>query len=45
MQNEIKNEKKVDKEFQEVSGGYYDEMGFYFTPNGSNFNLNLPLNP
>lgn len=36
MQNEIKSEKKADKEFQEVAGGSYDEIGFYFTPNGSN---------
>jgi len=35
MQNEKKIEKKADKEFQEVTGGHCDEMGFYFTPNGS----------
>lgn len=35
MQTESKNEKFVHKEFQEVPGGHYDEMNFYFTPNGS----------
>lgn len=35
MQNEIKIEKKADREFQEETGGQYDELGFYFTPNGS----------
>ena len=40
MHNEIKTEKKADREFQEVIGGSYDEMGFYFTPDGSNYKLN-----
>jgi len=35
MQNENKNDKLIQREFQEVPGGYYDEMNFYFTPNGS----------
>jgi hypothetical protein len=25
----------IDREFEEVEGGYYDNNGFYFTPNGS----------
>ncbi len=33
----MQNEKFVVREFQEVEGGRYDEMNFYFTPNGSNF--------
>ena len=32
-----KNINYVDREFQEVSGGYYDDYGFYYTPNGSKF--------
>ena len=35
MLNEIKNENFVEKEFQEVEGGHFNEMNFYFTPNGS----------
>jgi hypothetical protein len=31
MKNEL-----IDKEFNEVEGGYFDEMNFYFTPDGSN---------
>jgi len=31
-----RDEKKfIEKEFHEVEGGYYDEYGFYYTPNGS----------
>ena len=37
MQNEIKNENFVEKDFQEVDGGHFDELNFYFTPNGSIF--------
>jgi len=37
MLNELKNEKFVEREFKEVLGGHYDEMKFYFTPNGSKF--------
>ena len=44
MQNEIKSEKKADKEFQEVEGGHFDEMGFYFSPDGSNYKINLSIN-
>ena len=29
-------EKFVEKPFEEVEGGYYDEYEFYYTPNGSN---------
>jgi len=29
----------VNREFEEVEGGYY-EAGFYFTPDGSKTNLN-----
>lgn len=35
MQNETKNENFIEKEFQEMPGGHYDELNFYFTPNGS----------
>lgn len=31
----MKNEILADKEFKEVEGGFFDEMNFYFTPNGS----------
>ncbi len=38
MENEIKTGgKKADRDFEEVEGGQADEMGFYFTPNGSNY--------
>lgn len=35
-----KNQNKVNtafivREFQEVIGGWYDDYGFYYTPNGS----------
>jgi len=40
MQNEIENEKFIVRDFQEVPGGHFDEMNFYFTPNGSNDNIN-----
>ncbi len=26
----------VDRKFEQVEGGYYDEEGFYYTPDGSN---------
>lgn len=39
MQNEIKNEKFIVRDFQEVPGGHFDEMNFYFTPNGSNYKI------
>ena len=29
----------IEKEFNEVSDGYYDKYGFYYTPNGSNLKL------
>jgi hypothetical protein len=30
-------EKKfIEREFEEVEGGSYDEYGYYYTPNGSN---------
>ena len=25
----------IDREYEEVKGGYLDEDGFYYTPNGS----------
>lgn len=25
----------VERKFEEVEGGHYDEYGFYYTPNGS----------
>ncbi len=28
-------DKFVDRKFEEVDGGYYDDDGFYYTPNGS----------
>jgi hypothetical protein len=31
--------KFVDREFKEVENGYYDDYGFYYTPNGSKDNL------
>jgi hypothetical protein len=33
-------EKFFDRKFEEVEGGYYDDDGFYFTPNGSIHHLN-----
>lgn len=33
-QNSIQG-KFIEKEFQEVPGGYFDEHNFYFSPNGS----------
>ena len=27
--------KFIDRKFEEVEGGYYDDYGFYYTPNGS----------
>ena len=30
-----KDQKFVEREFCEVEGGYYDEFGFYYTPDGS----------
>ena len=27
--------KFVERKFEEVEGGYYDDYGFYYTPNGS----------
>ncbi len=35
MQHEILDENFMVRDFQEVKGGYYDELNFYFTPNGS----------
>ena len=32
----MKNEIIEEKEFQEVEGGHFDELNFYFTPDGSN---------
>jgi hypothetical protein len=29
-------EKFVERQFEEVEGGHYDEYDFYHTPNGSN---------
>ena len=34
-----KNSEFVAREFQEVKGGYYDDYGFYYTPNGSEFHM------
>ena len=31
----MKNVPLKDRDFEEVEGGYYDNNGFYFTPNGS----------
>jgi hypothetical protein len=31
----IDTKKFVDRQFEEVEGGQYDEYGFYHTPNGS----------
>lgn len=30
-----KHQPFIEREFQEVEGGHYDEYGFYYTPNGS----------
>jgi hypothetical protein len=30
-----KQQNFIEREFQEVEGGNYDEYGFYYTPNGS----------
>jgi hypothetical protein len=32
-----KNSEFVVREFEEVQGGWYDDYGFYYTPNGSKF--------
>jgi hypothetical protein len=32
----MEKEKFVERRFEEVEGGYYDEYGFYYTQNGSN---------
>jgi len=29
-------EEFVERKFEEVEGGYYDDYDFYYTPNGSN---------
>ena len=30
------NKQFVERKFEEVNGGYWDEYDFYYTPNGSN---------
>ncbi len=30
-----KNKTFVERDFEEVEGGHYDDYGFYHTPNGS----------
>jgi len=38
INNQNKNNSEfVVREFEEVKGGWYDEYGFYYTPNGSKF--------
>jgi hypothetical protein len=37
QQNKTENKKDfINRDFKEVEGGFYDELGFYMTPNGSN---------
>lgn len=33
--NKKTGNKFIEREFKEVKGGYYDDYGFYYTPNGS----------
>lgn len=35
MQNNPQQKSFIEKEFKEVFNGYYDDEGFYYTPNGS----------